>query len=176
MIINPKQFLQEITRRVHSIHTDVPVDQDKADLILAALPLRLPEEKMLDWFKRAQKLSTVVNFRYLTDIQRLVADTRETEDALPEISLTTSNQQFRLSVESLPQNKIKLTLGALGLASYEYANCLIGIAAGNSQDQLIAKIRLDAKGKGSDELDNTAANRQALLRPVIALLSEQDNA
>jgi hypothetical protein len=138
----------------------------------------MSEENYLDWLKRKQKTAKVIsfpkmNFRYLTEVQRLAADSRDVEDALPEIPLMSANQEFRLTVESLAQNKLKLTLEALGLASSRYANCLIGISATDSKEQLICIMRLNADGDGIDDtLDNTAATRQALLRPVIGLIDE----
>ncbi|NOT84622.1 MAG: hypothetical protein HOP02_07565 [Methylococcaceae bacterium] len=181
MLLTPGQLMKATRQRLNIIAAEIPVAEAQLDNLLALLPLRLPEENYVDWLKRGRKMAQVMpfpnmNFQYLTEVQRLAADSRDTEDALPEIALLSTNQQFRLSVELLPQNKLKLTLEALGLASSRYAKCLIGIAAADSKDQLISIMRLNADGDGVDEsLDNSAAMRQALLRPVIALIEPADN-
>lgn len=180
MHFNPQQIWQAAHRRLQFIEAELPIAETKVDALLDALPLRLPAESYLDWFKRGQKMAQLIPFQkmqflYLTDIQRLAADTRETEDALPEQPLLSSNQKFRLTVETLPRNRLKLTLEALGLASSQYANRLVGIAGANSKDQLISIIRLNMDGDGFDDtLENSSAVRQALLRPVIALIEQTD--
>jgi predicted lipoprotein len=178
MPLTLKQFLQIAYRRIMLAEAEQPISEAKVDSFLEAIPMRLPQENYVDWIKRGQKMAQVMpfpdmKFKFLTDVQRLAADSRDTEDALPEIPLMSANQQFRFTVDSLPDNKLKLTLEALGSASNTYANRLIGIAAADSKDQLISLIRLDADGDGFDDsLDNTAAVRQALLRPVIALVEQ----
>ncbi len=179
MAFTSQQLWQEAYRRLMIIDAELPMAEEKVDQFLAMLPQRLPRENWVDWLVRGQKLAKVIpfqkmNFRYLTEVQRLAADSREIEHALPEISLLSANQQFRLTVEALPQNKLKLILEALGVASSRYAHCLIGIAGTDSKDQLISLISLDADGEGFDEsLDNTPAVRQALLRPVIAIIEQE---
>ncbi|MEQ1637767.1 MAG: hypothetical protein ABL903_13870 [Methylococcales bacterium] len=181
MTLTSKQLWHETYRRLLAFEAELPIAEETVDAVLDTLPLRLPAESYRAWFKRGQKMAKIIqfpkmNFRYLTEVQRLAADSRETEDALPEIALISRNQQFRLTVEILPDNRLKLTLEALGLASSSHANRLIGIAAADSKDQLISLIRLNADGEGMDDsLENTAAIRQALLRPVIGLI-EQSNA
>ena len=75
----------------------------------------------------------------------------------------------------MPENKVKLTLEALGLASSKYANQLIGISAENNKDNLITILHLDEDGEAVDaSLENTQTLRQALLRPVISLIKQDD--
>lgn len=167
--ITQRRFM--IADAIDSIATEAEVDE-----FLAAMPPHLPKETQSERLIRGQKFNVNLNFRYITEIQRLAADTRETEDALPNIPLKTMNQQFRLTVTKLPNNKLRLTLETLGLALSRYANCRIGIAA-TSTDQVIAEIQLNADGEGVEEtLENTPAHRQVLLRPYIGLLEERDNA
>lgn len=181
MLLTNQQLWQEAYKRLLLLETEYLVSETKLDKFLAALPLRLPDESYMEWLKRGRKIATVIpfpkiNFRYLTDWQRLAADSRETKAALPEKVLTSNNKQFRLTIKELEQNKLKLTVEALNVASSKYANRLIGIAGENNKDNLICLIRLNEDGEGWDEsLENTLVTRQALLRPVIALI-EQDNA
>jgi hypothetical protein len=176
MLLTTQQCWQEAHRRLLLLEAEHFMFETKVEEFLATLPLRLPDESYSDWLKRGQKLAKVIpfskiNFRYITEVQRLAADSRETKDALPEKALTSNNKQFRLMVEELVENKLRLTIEALGLASSKYAQRLIGIAAENSKDDLICLIYLDEDGEGVDEsLENTPAIRQALLRPVIALI------
>lgn len=176
MPLTRKQISQAALQRLMQLEATLPVAEAAVD----ALPLRLPAESYRDWLKRGQKMSNIIpfpqmNFRYLTDVHRLAADSGDHEDALPEIPLLSDNQQFRLTVDVLPDNRLKLTLETLGLACSRYANQLIGIAASESKDQLISIMRLDADGDGVDDtLDNTAAVRHALLHPVIALIGQDD--
>lgn len=203
---------QEAYLRLLDRASEIQVDDAQVDDFLAAMPPRLEDESYQDWLERGQKagmpqrltdeayedwlergkrLTNVIPFRklrftYLTEIQRYAADTRETEDELPKIALTTVNQQFRLKVTPLPgkQEKLKLTVEALGLASTRYARKVIGIAGEigkdhlgeDSKDHLIALIRLNEDGDGEVTLDNTAIVRQALLRPIIGLADEQTDA
>lgn len=178
MLLTTQQFWQSVCDRLLIIEAEHLIPEKKVDDFLAALPLRFPDESYMDWLKRGQKLAKVIpfpriNFRYITEVQRLAA---KTKDGLPEKALTSNNGQFRLTIKELEQNKLKLTVEALNVASSKYANRLIGIAGESNKDNLISLIYLNEDGEGCDEsLENTPAIRQALLRPVIALI-EQDNA
>ncbi|MCK5898923.1 MAG: hypothetical protein KAG06_07630 [Methylococcales bacterium] len=176
MTLTTQQVWQEAYQRLMLVDKERPVSEETVDNFLAGLPKRLFDESLLSWIKRGQKLNKILSFptlkfRYLTDIQRLAADTRETQDALPEKSLLSGNKQFRLTLQVLADNKLRLKIEALNLASSRYAHRLIGIAANNSKDDLITVIRLDEDGEGIDDtLENSPIVRQALLRPVIALI------
>lgn len=175
-----KQCWEEAYKRLTIVDTEPPISEQTIDTFLAKLPKRFTDEDYINWLFRASKLAKVVDFyslkfNYLTDVQRLAADTRKTKDALPEKSLLSKNKQFRITIEELPNNKVKLTLEALGLASSKYAKKLIGISAENHKDNLITILHLDEDGEGVDIIENTAVLRQTLLRPVISLI-EQGNA
>lgn len=180
MNLTTEQLWQEAFKRLMLIDIEKPISESTVDDFLAGLPKRLAEENYLEWIRRGQKLAKViafpkVNFRYLTDVQRLAADSREMEDALPEKPLISDNKKFKLTIKELINNKLKLKLEALSISSSKYAHQLIGIAAENSKEGLISLIYLDEDGEGIDEsLDNTPAIRQALLRPVIALVEQDD--
>lgn len=182
MMLTPKYLWQIVYRRLLLIDAERPVAQSATAELLAALPLRLPDESYLAWLKRGQKLAQVIpfprlNFRYITDVQRLAADTRASNDALPDKALLSTNKQFRLTIAELPDQKLKLTVEALGNASSRYAGQLIGIAADASKDSLISLIQLDELGEGFDaSLENSPALRLALLRPVLALIGPEQDA
>lgn len=180
MTFKDQQLWQEASRRLQLLEASLPLPDADVDAFLATLPQRLPQESYSAWLSRGQKLARVVpfskiHFQYLTEIQILAADTHDSEDALTEIPLISVNQQFRMQLTALPENKIKLTLSALGLASSRYANCVIGIAASDNKEQLISLIRLNAEGDGVDaSLEDSPVVRQALLHPVIALIEQAD--
>ncbi len=176
MTITKQQCWEEAYRRLMLVDTEEAISEQNVDDFLEGMPKRLTNEDYSAWLLRGKKLSDVIafptlKFNYLTDVQRLAADSRKTKDALPEKPLLSSNKQFRLTVKELPNNKIQLTLEALGLASSKYANKYIGISAENNKNDLITVLHLDEDGEGVDEaLENTEAIRQALLRPVISLI------
>ena len=176
MTLTTKQIWQEAYSRLMLVDKERPVSEETVDNFLTELPKRLTDESFMNWIKRGQKLNKIlpfpnIKFRYLTDIQRLAADTRSTTDALPEKSLLSCNKQFRLTIQPLNDNKLRLKIEALNLASSRYAHRVIGIAANNTKDDLITLIRLDEDGEGVDEtLENSEIVRLALLRPVIALI------
>ncbi|MCK4494097.1 MAG: hypothetical protein KAU26_08585 [Methylococcales bacterium] len=176
MTLTTQQVWQEAYQRLMLVDKERPVSEETVDNFLASLPKRLLDESFLNWIKRGQKLNKILSFptlkfRYLTDVQRLAADTRKTQDALPEKSLLSCNKQFRLTFQILANNKLCLKVEALNLASSRYAYRFIGIAGNNSKDDLITMIRLNEDGEGMDEsLENSSIVRQALLRPVIALI------
>jgi hypothetical protein len=180
MIPTAQQVWQEAYNRLMLVDIEEPISEQTVDLFLAGLPKRLETENYSAWLKRGKKLAKIVafptlKFSYLTDVQRLAADTRKKNDALPEKSLLSSNKQFRITVTELSENKVKLTVEALGLASSRYAHKLIGISAENNKDDLITVLHLDEDGEGIDDsLENTQTLRQALLRPVISLIEQGD--
>ncbi len=180
MTITHQQCWKEAYNRLMLVDTEAPISEQTIDIFLAGLPKRLANEEYSEWLFRGKKLAKVIafpslRFSYLTDVQRLAADTRKTKDALPEKPLLSSNKQFRITVEELPDNKVKLTLEALGLASSKYAHQLIGISAENNKDDLITILHLDEDGEAVDNtLENTQTLRQALLRPVISLIKQDD--
>jgi hypothetical protein len=176
MTLTTQQVWQEAYHRLMLVDMERPVSEETVDNFLTGLPKRLTNERFINWIKRGQKLNKIlpfptIKFRYLTDIQRLAADSRKTKDALPEKSLLSCNKQFRLTIQILENHKLRVKIEALNLASSRYAHQVIGIAATNSKEDLITLIRLDEDGEGVDDsLENTAIVRQALLRPVIALV------
>ncbi len=180
MIRTPQQCWQEAYNRLMLVDIEEPVSEQTVDLFLEELPKRLETEDYSSWLTRGKKLAKIVafptlKFSYLTDVQRLAADTRKTNDALPEKPLLSSNKQFRITVTEIPENKVKLMVEALGLASSKYAHKLIGISAENNKDDLITVLHLDEDGEGVDDtLENTPTLRQALLRPVISLIEQGD--
>ncbi len=180
MTITHQQLWKEAYKRLMLVDAEPPISEQTVDLILTELPQRLTNENYSEWLLRGKKLAKVIafprlKFNYLTDVQRLAADTRKTQDALPEKPLLSSNKQFRITVKELPGNKVKLTLEALGLASSKYAFQLIGVSAENNKNDLITILQLDADGEGVDDaLQNTQALREALLRPVISLIKQDD--
>lgn len=180
MTLTHQQCWKEAYQRLMLVDVRMPVSEQTIDAFLAGLPKRLENESISEWLFRGQKLAKVVafpklKFNYVTEIQRLAADTRKTKEALPDKPLLSSNKQFRLTVEQLPDKKVKLRLEALGLASSKYANKLMGISAKNDKDNLITILHLDEDGDGEDDtLKNTLAFRQALLRPVISHVEQGD--
>jgi len=180
MAITYQQTWTEAYNRLMLVDTEAPISEQMVDSFLTGLPKRLTNEDYSEWLLRGKKLSKVITFpslkfNYLTDVQRLAADSRKTKDALPEKPLLSSNKQFRITIEELPENKVKLTLEALGLASSKYAQQLIGISAENNKDDLITILHLDEDGEAVDDnLYNTKTLRQALLRPVISLIKQDD--
>ncbi len=180
MTTTHQQSWKEAYKRLMLVDAEPPISEQTVDSFLAGLPKRLTDENYSDWLTRGKKLAKVIafptlKFTYLTDVQRLAADTRKTKNALPEKPLLSSNKQFRITIEEMPENKVKLTLEALGLASSKYANQLIGISAENNKDDLITILQLDEDGEAVDDsLENTPILRQALLRPVISLIKQDD--
>ena len=178
MSISTQALWQEAYRRLILVESEFYAPETIVNRVLDALPLRLPNESYRDWFNRGQRIGKVIAFPQIkfqpsTDYQRLAASS-ESEDALPVKPLLSSDKRFRLTIEALVGNKLRIKLEALGLAGNRYAGCLMGIAGGNSKDNLISLIHLDEDGEGSDDLDNTLALRLALRTTVIRLVSDGD--
>ncbi|MEQ1638638.1 MAG: hypothetical protein ABL903_18390 [Methylococcales bacterium] len=182
MTLTPKKLWQIGYQYLQHIQSELPVAKSEVDALLKVLPLRMQKETYSEWLTRGERMAqhipfNKIRFHYITDVQLLAADTHETEDAVAQIPLITSNKEFRITIQILSKNKLKLSVEALGSACGEYANKLIGISGIDSKDQLISQILLDNRGDGfDDQLDNTPANRQVLLRPVIALLDNEEDA
>ncbi|WP_445372338.1 hypothetical protein ACH518_06760 [Methylomonas sp. HW2-6] len=176
MPISEKQLWQEVYRRLELIQAETPVSQTTIDSYAETWPDQLADETAEQWFGRARRLAQVIPFRPavfqpLTEIRRLAADTLESEFPLPSAPLLSQDQQFRLTIQALADDKLQLTLETLGIASHRYAHCVLGIAAADSKSQLICAVRLNADGEGVDSsLQNTPAIRKALVNPVIALI------
>ncbi len=180
MTFKDHQLWQEAARRLALLEASLPIHEADVDALLATLPQRFAQESYSAWLSRGQKLARMVpfskiQFHYLTEVQILAADTYDSADALTEIPLISVNQQFRIQLTPISGNKIQLRISALGVASSRYSNCIIGIAASDTKEQLISLIRLNADGDGLDEsLEDSPVIRQALLHPVIALIEQAD--
>ncbi len=177
MSLSTEQRWQAAYRRLLLVDTEKPVTETQVDDFLQNLPKRLECEDYGQWLKRGRRLAKVIafpkiRFQSVTDVQRLAADTRILEDALPKKPLLSRNKLFRLTVDEIGTDKIKLLVEALGRASNKYAHRLIGIAGEHGKDDLICIMRLDADGEASEELENTASVRRALLHPVIGLIEQ----
>ena len=178
MTLSTKQSWQVAYQRLLFIENENKASDANVNRLLESLPLRLEYESYLEWIKRSIRLSNVIAFpklkyRYLTVVQRKAAQTKGGLETLPSTQLISQDQQFRLTVTELPNNKLKIKLEALGLASNKYVQALLGISGEGNKDDLICIIRLnnDAEGEESN-MDNTVTIRQALLRPVISLITE----
>ncbi len=110
-------------------------------------------------------------FKPLTEFVRLAADTSDAEIPLPgpESPLESADGRFRLSI-TVENQSIDIFIQALGFAADEFANCRIGLANPNDDNEPIAVVTLDSDGDGRCQMDDTPGARRALLRPVILLM------
>lgn len=175
------QYWEEANRRLQYIEAELPIPKSSLETLFANLPLRMPRESFGDWFKRAYKLAQIIpfpkiKFVYQAEFIRLAADSQDSVDALPDIPLFSTNEEFRLQVESMADGRLRLRVEALGMAFSRVANKRIAISGGDNKDFIISLIQLDNEGEGLDEtLEDTPAIREALLRPVIAIIEELEN-
>lgn len=166
--------------RLQTVRFEPLPSRDEVDRMLRALPSRHPGEGLADWLARAKpaRRGVVVPFpgaRFLplAIIERLAASSGYEAFPLPEASMISPDESFRLSVKRI-ETRLELRVEALGSDAFEYAERCIGISGSAELEGLIAFLYLDAFGNGLTRIDDTPETRQALARPVLGLLEAPD--
>jgi hypothetical protein len=137
--------------------------------------------------RRSEGRVIYVNFRPLITIERLAADGGEVAPLPdPDRPLESVDGRFRLWIRPA-DDEIEIILEALGFASDVFAHRRLGLASAEAcptqdsdqalplhADVVIAQFVLDGDGEAACRIPNSLAMRQALLRPVIGLIDEDD--
>jgi hypothetical protein len=174
---------REAGRRLRLADVEPPLAIARVDALQAVLGPRRQEESLGEWLRRggagaARPSAEIIHvdfgrrrFRPVGEILRLAADTAGLGLELPARELETADGRFRLKVT--PEgDQVVVAVQALGLASDQFANQLIAIAAAGEETSPAAILLLDADGDGETRVPDSPELRRALLRPVIGVLDE----
>ncbi|MCP5420168.1 MAG: hypothetical protein H6969_06720 [Gammaproteobacteria bacterium] len=171
-----------------------PLSKQEAAQFVAQLPTRQGDETLGDRIRRAARNQRIassnviyINFRPLIAIQRLAADSGEVAP-LPDPGrpLKSADGRFRLWITAV-SGMLQLTIEALGFASEEFAGRRLALAAAGAwseqameqnvqlrRDAVIAEWTLNEDGDGECKIPDSLETRQALLRPVIGLVEDNE--
>jgi hypothetical protein len=174
---------REAGRRLRLADVEPPLAIARVDALQAVLGPRRQEESLGEWLRRggagaARPSAEIIHvdfgrrrFRPVGEILRLAADTAGPGLELPARELETADGRFRLKVT--PEgDQVVVAVQALGLASDQFANQLIAIAAAGEETSPAAILLLDVDGDGETRVPDSPELRRALLRPVIGVLDE----
>lgn len=179
-------FWEETRRRLNEVDRENPICLERVDQLLTSVPSRQHQEPLLDWLRRVRNAAVqdskpVIPFRAkpcwrftpLAEIQRLAADSGDSEIPLPDPgrALETEDGRFRLTITA-KNGKLQLTVETLGLAVDSFANHQLGIAGPEGEEQLISILNLNEDGEDHCEIVDTETVRQALLHPIIGLIED----
>ena len=174
---------REAARRLAETDPEPPLTAARVEALRAALGPRAPDQDLRAWLRRetsatgeAPRTGAVVipfdarrqRFRPVERFMRLAADSATGRLELPERELESEGGRFRLRVRA-EAGEVVLALQALGFASDEFANRMVGLAGDEGP---VAVVPLDGDGDGEVRLADTDVLRRALLRPVVGLIEE----
>ncbi|MGI9485976.1 MAG: hypothetical protein ACR2RF_08875 [Geminicoccaceae bacterium] len=182
-----KSLWQLAAHRLQLVDVEPPVTADMVDQLLQQLGPRSDNQQTGDWLKGAAEQSAVDHsqtaevirfdpkrqrFTQIAEFTRLAADSGAGEVPLPAAPLETSDGRFRLDIQGVDDQMIRVLIQALGDASDALAGRLIGLAAEGNYETLIGLVELDEDGDGMIRLHDDEATRKALLRPVLGTIDD----
>lgn len=182
-----KTFWQLAAHRLQLVDVERPVTTDTVDQLLQQLGPRTADQRIGDWLQGAAEQNTVEQsqsaevisfdpkrhrFTQIAEFTRLAADSGASEVPLPAAPLETSDGRFRLDIQGVDDQMIRVLIQALGDASDVLAGRLIGLAAEGNYETLIGLVELDEDGDGMIRLHDDEATRKALLRPVLGMIDD----
>jgi hypothetical protein len=110
-------------------------------------------------------------FRPVATFVRLAADSAGPDIGLPSRPLETEDGQFRLKATA-EDDGLHVEIQALGMASSDWSGRRMGLSSSADDQPLLAIFTFDEDGDATVLIDDTPANRQALLRPMIGAIDE----
>ncbi len=156
--------LKALKQRLPKREAQEPVEQ-----WLQRCQTKLQDQQYWEVWKRIMGNNNVVEIQdetpeVIAEIIRLAAASHTESYPLPDpdIPLESQDGVFHLLITATDHNSIRIKLQVRGLEAQNYANQLLGIR-GLAEQELLARIQLDAYAGGEAELQDLETVRKALL-------------
>lgn len=175
--------------RLALVDVEPPVSMDEVDAVFQSLGARPAGSSLSAWLKSGAVIdepstpssTTSGNVTSLSDYRqrfrpvatfvRLAADSAGPDIGLPSRPLETDDGQFRLSATA-DDDGLHVEIQALGMASADWSGRRMGLSSAEDDQPLLAVFTFDEDGDAAVLIDDTPANRRALLRPMIGAVDE----
>lgn len=186
--LNDEALLWQLAaRRLAEVDVEPVPGWDEVDALLGELGPRAADQDVRSWLRREGAGAAMTasegdpliipfdqhrqRFQPVDQFMRRAADSAGERLDLPGGELESESGRFRLRVESDGRGVV-IELQALGHASDEFANRLIGLAHPDDPRRPVAIVALDDDGDGRARVPDSQALRRALLRPVLGSIEE----